>query len=82
IQKRLVSAIRTSDRGARHKRFKVIADTTAPSILVEMGFLTNAGDRQGLSHSQRQMLTATAIANAIEEYKNAVAPKTLRATAN
>ncbi|MBR5836980.1 MAG: N-acetylmuramoyl-L-alanine amidase [Victivallales bacterium] len=82
IQKRLVSAIRTSDRGARHKRFKVIADTTAPCILVEMGFLTNAGDRQGLSHSQRQMLTATAIANAIEEYKNAVVPKTPRAATN
>ena len=77
-----MSAIRTSDRGARHKRFKVIADTTAPSILVEMGFLTNAGDRQALSQSQRQMLTATAIANAIEEYKNAVAPKTPRAPAN
>jgi N-acetylmuramoyl-L-alanine amidase len=47
-----------------------------------MGFLTNAGDRQGLAHSQRQMLTATAIANAIEEYKNAVAPKTPRAATN
>ena len=81
IQKRLVSAIKSSDRGARHKRFKVIADTTAPSILVEMGFLTNAADRQGLAHSQRQMLTATAIANAIEEYKNAVAPKTPRSIA-
>ena len=44
-----------------------------------MGFLTNSGDRQALAHSQRQMLTATAIANAIEEYKNAVAPKTPRA---
>ena len=81
IQKRLVSAIKSSDRGARHKRFKVIADTAAPCILVEMGFLTNAGDRQALAHSQRQMLTATAIANAIEEYKTAVAPKSLRATA-
>jgi N-acetylmuramoyl-L-alanine amidase len=81
IQKRLVSAIKSSDRGARHKRFKVIADTTAPCVLVEMGFLTNAGDRQALAHSQRQMLTATAIAHAFEEYKNAVAPKTLRATA-
>lgn len=81
IQKRLISAIKTGDRGARHKRFKVIADTSAPSILVEMGFLTNTADREGLSKSQRQMLTATAIANAIEEYKHAVAPKTLQATA-
>jgi len=81
IQKRLVSAIKTADRGARHKRFKVIADTAAPSILVEMGFLTNASDRQALSQSQRKMLTATAIANAIEQYKIAVAPKSPRPTA-
>lgn len=79
VQKRLISAIKTGDRGARHKRFKVIADTSAPCILVEMGFLTNASDRESLSKSQRQMLTATAIANAVEEYKNAVAPKTPRA---
>ena len=75
VQKRLVTATQADDRGARHKRFKVIADTNAPCILIEMGFLTNAAECQALSQAQRQMLTGTAIANAIEEYKNAVSPR-------
>ncbi|MBP5674417.1 MAG: N-acetylmuramoyl-L-alanine amidase [Victivallales bacterium] len=75
VQKRLVSATQAVDRGARHKRFKVIADTNAPCILIEMGFLTNQAECQALSQPQRQMLTGTAIANAIEEYKNAVSPR-------
>jgi N-acetylmuramoyl-L-alanine amidase len=73
IQKRLVSTLKTTDRGARRKRYTVIADTNAPSILVEMGFLTNPNDRKLLTSQVRQSIIARAIAVAVDQYKESVA---------
>ncbi|MDY7224138.1 peptidoglycan-binding protein [Halalkalibacterium halodurans] len=41
IQQELVRAINTNNRGVKEANFQVIRDTRIPSVLVEVGFLTN-----------------------------------------
>lgn len=77
-QRQLVSTLKLPDRASRRKRYTVIADLNAPAILVEMGFLTNATDRATLRTPARQSLVASAIANAVDLYRKAVAPKAAR----
>ncbi|MGN0879167.1 MAG: N-acetylmuramoyl-L-alanine amidase [Oligosphaeraceae bacterium] len=77
-QRQLVSALKLPDRASRRKRYTVIADLNAPAILVEMGFLTNATDRATLRTPARQTLVANAIANAVDLYRKAVAPRPAR----
>ena len=51
-----------ADRGLRHAHFKVLRDTPAPAILIEMGFLTNAQDFPLLAEAAGQQRLAAAIA--------------------
>lgn len=44
IQNELVSSIGWKDRGCKTADYYVLKHTTAPSILVELGFCTNKGD--------------------------------------
>lgn len=77
-QRQLVATLKLPDRASRRKRYTVIADLNAPAILVEMGFLTNATDRATLRTPARQKLVANAIANAVDLYRKAVAPRPAR----
>lgn len=68
VHKSLIKRINTNNRGLFKSRFYVINHTTAPSILVEIGFISNPTERQELTTLQRQQATAEGIADGIVEF--------------
>lgn len=60
------------DRGLRRRRFYVIRNVTCPSILVEMGYLSNAKELALLKQPIRQEQIAMALADGISRYSSAV----------
>lgn len=64
----LASAINTKNRGLFKSKFYVINHTTVPSILMEIGFISNSAERAELSGSARRKATAKAIVEGVENY--------------
>ena len=64
----LASSIPTVNRGLFMSKFYVINHTTAPAILVEIGFLSNDAERADLLSEKRKQATAKAIADGIQNY--------------
>jgi len=58
-----------SDRGVKRARFAVLRLAGVPSVLVEGGFLTNAGDARRVASQQWRDTYAAAISQGILEYK-------------
>ena len=58
----------TKDRGVIKSRFYVINHTEAPSVLIEIGFISNEEERAQIVKKDRQEEIATAIAKGILEY--------------
>ena len=58
----------TKDRGVIKSRFYVINHTEAPSILIEMGFISNLDERSKLITKNRQEEIANSIVKGILEY--------------
>lgn len=58
----------TKDRGVIKSRFYVINHTEAPSVLIEIGFISNAIEREKLTTKQRQEEIAESIVKGILEY--------------
>lgn len=58
----------TKDRGVIKSRFYVINHTEAPSVLIEIGFLSNTAERAKLLTSKRQEEIADSIVKGILEY--------------
>lgn len=56
------------DRGVKQSGFYVISFTTMPSILIEMGFLTNPKEEDFLNSKQGKEYMASAIYRAIKKY--------------
>ncbi len=56
------------DRGGKQSGFWVISFTTMPSILIEMGFLTNPKEEDFLNSQQGKDYMASAIYRAIKKY--------------
>ena len=56
-------------RGVKQAGFLVLWQTAMPSVLVEIGFLTNASDRSFLKTEEGQKTTARGIFKAIRQYK-------------
>ncbi len=71
VHKHLVKNVPTKDRGLFQSKFYVINHTTAPAILVEMGFLSNDAERALLVTEGRKQQVAKAVADGIVEYLNA-----------
>lgn len=68
IQKELVVAMQTTNRGVKEGNFHVIRETNMPSVLVEVGFIDNASDGQKLGSSTYRERAANAIFKGINEY--------------
>ncbi|MDA7025496.1 N-acetylmuramoyl-L-alanine amidase [Bacillus sp. CLL-7-23] len=68
IQSRLYKAMNTRDRSVRTGNFHVIRESTMPSCLVELGFITNKSDASKLNSSYYQDRAASAIYNGIVAY--------------
>ena len=64
----MLNHIKANNRGLFKSKFYVINHTTAPAVLVEIGFLSNPGERTQLLTNGRKDATAKAITEGIDEY--------------
>lgn len=65
ISSALANSTGAINRGAKDSNLFVCRNTTMPSVLIELGFITNPDEAQKNANSSYQDLEATAIANAI-----------------
>ena len=70
IQSRMINASQRNDRGVRQAGFLVLRATAMPSVLVELGFISNKDEEKYLNNNENQVKLATAIFNGIKEYKH------------
>lgn len=70
IQKKLGNEINSPDRGIQKSRFYVINHTNVPAVLVEIGFISNDGERSNLLDYAYQNSIAKSISNGIIQYLN------------
>ncbi|KGP91417.1 N-acetylmuramoyl-L-alanine amidase [Pontibacillus chungwhensis BH030062] len=71
IQRKLVDIAGMYDRGVKDNNFYVIHYNTLPSVLVELGFMTNSGDFEKLTSNYYRDLYAQAITEGIVDYYEA-----------
>jgi N-acetylmuramoyl-L-alanine amidase len=62
-------------RGVKQERFYVLAKTLMPSVLIEVGFLSNERDEIYLNTEEGKEFTAVSIYRAFRDYKNDVEDK-------
>jgi N-acetylmuramoyl-L-alanine amidase len=60
------------DRGVKQAGFLVLYKTTMPSVLIELGFLTNEAEEKFLKDTLNQMKMANSIFRAFQEYKSEI----------
>lgn len=68
LQRRLVTKLKRPDRGVKQSAFLVLKNTTMPSALVEVAFLSNAEEERLLQQEYFLNLAAEAIAEGIAAY--------------
>lgn len=76
IQSQFRDRVGRKDRGVRQAGFQVLWRTTMPSVLVEMGFITNAEEEKFLVSEQGQDYLASAIFRAFRDYKQTIDSRT------
>jgi N-acetylmuramoyl-L-alanine amidase len=72
IQDQFRSRVGRKDRGVRQAGFQVLWRTTMPSVLVELGFVTNPEEEKFLLSEQGQDYLASAIYRAFRDYKQMI----------
>ncbi|MGD6894606.1 N-acetylmuramoyl-L-alanine amidase [Bacillus infantis] len=68
IQNRLYKSLGTQNRGVKQGEFQVIKYNPLPSVLVELGFISNSADAKKLSSDAYRVKAAEAIALGIQDY--------------
>ncbi|MEB2282828.1 N-acetylmuramoyl-L-alanine amidase [Lysinibacillus xylanilyticus] len=68
VNNQIVKNVNMENRKVRQKNYIVVANTNIPSILVELGFLTNSEDRAKLTDDKYLELFAESIYKGILEY--------------
>lgn len=68
IQEKLIEKLGTNDRGVRQSGFYVIKNTKMPSVLVELGFVTNPEEAKKLADNTFRQKAAEAIYEGIVEF--------------
>lgn len=72
IQQQFREKVQRADRGVKQAGFLVLWKTTMPSVLVELGFISNPEEEKFLASSQGQDYLASALLRAFREYKNEI----------
>lgn len=72
VQKNLVKATHFTDRLVNPGRYWVLYKVAMPSILIELGFLSNATEEEYMIKPSSQDLMAVSIYNAFVDYRNAL----------
>ncbi|MCL2434653.1 MAG: N-acetylmuramoyl-L-alanine amidase [Lentimicrobiaceae bacterium] len=70
VQKHLVTNTQMVDREVKQAGFLVLYKVAMPSILIELGFISNAEEEKFLMREDVQEVMAVSIYNAFVEYKN------------
>ncbi|AIQ59345.1 N-acetylmuramoyl-L-alanine amidase family protein [Paenibacillus borealis] len=68
IHKHVIQATGLKDRGVKVENFFVLRETEMPSVLLELGYLTNPGDETKMWTAEFQEDVASAIIDGIREY--------------
>lgn len=71
VQDQFTNRVGRRDRSVQQAGFLVLYRTTMPSILVELGFLTNPREEEFLMSEQGQIYMASALFRAFRDYKKA-----------
>jgi N-acetylmuramoyl-L-alanine amidase len=69
IQKQFKNRVGRKDRGVHQAGFLVLWKTAMPSVLVELGYLSNSTEEAFLMSTKGQSYLASAIYRAVKEYK-------------
>ena len=69
IQEQYRERVSRRDRGVKQAPYWVISFTTMPSVLTELGFLTNKGEEDFLNSENGKVYMASAIYRAFKQYK-------------
>lgn len=72
VQDQFKSRVGRKDRGVKQAGFLVLRRTTMPSILIELGFLTNASEEDFLNSEDGKAYMSSAIFRGFKEYKEMV----------
>ena len=72
IQENFTHTLKRKNRGVKQAGFIVLHQTFMPSVLVETGFITNAGERKYLLSAKGQQQISKNIANAVLKYKKVI----------
>lgn len=68
IQSSLASTVSLDNRGIMQRDFSVLRGTTAPSVLIELGFISNPNDLAIVQTAAYQNQVATAITDGLVDY--------------
>ena len=68
IQNNLALKLKRNDRKVKQDNFQVLRETIMPSVLVELGFLTNRNEGRYLNSKKGQEQMSKSIADAVENY--------------
>jgi N-acetylmuramoyl-L-alanine amidase len=74
VQDQFRTRVGRKDRGVKQAGYYVISFTNMPSILVELGFLTNADEEDFLHSDEGKTYMASAIYRAFRDFKEKVSP--------
>lgn len=70
VQNQLVKRVGRKDRGVQQAGFLVLYKTAMPSVLVEIGFISNPDEEKFLCSEDGQTYIASALFRAFRDYKN------------
>jgi len=82
IQDQFTNRVNRIDRGVKQSGFLVLYMTTMPSILTELGFITNSAEEKFLNSTEGQDYLASALFRACREYINEIDRRSGISTAN
>jgi N-acetylmuramoyl-L-alanine amidase len=75
IENQFKNRVKRQSRGVKQAGFVVLSESTMPSVLVELGFLSNPEEEKFLKDALGQLYMASAIFRALREYKKEVEEK-------
>ena len=70
VQRRTCASAGRLDKGVKQAGFLVLRETSMPSVLIELGYISTPDEEQYLNTQKGQQAMAQSIFNAFKSYKN------------